>query len=79
MTNLNLGLIGNCQVAALIDDRATIVWSCLPKFDSDPVFCNLLRSGGEQHLPGSFGIELIDYSHSEQEYLPNTCLSPIRQ
>ncbi len=72
MTNLNLGLIGNCQVAALIDDRATIVWSCLPKFDSDPVFCNLLRSGGEQHLPGSFGIELIDYSHSEQEYLPNT-------
>jgi len=74
LTNLNLGLIGNCQVAALVNERGTIVWSCMPQFDSDPIFCNLLRAGGEQHLPGSFGIELIDYSHSEQKYLTNTAI-----
>ena len=74
MTNLDLGLIGNCQVAALVNERGTIVWSCMPQFDSDPIFCNLLRAGGEQHLPGSFGIELVDYSHSEQKYLTNTAI-----
>ena len=74
MTNLNLGLIGNCQVAALIDTHANVVWTCMPNFDSDPVFCNLLRSGSEQHLPGSFSIELVDYERSEQTYLPNTAI-----
>ena len=74
MTNLNLGLIGNCQVAGLIDDKANIVWACMPNFDSDPVFCNLLRAGDEQELPGSFGIELVDFVRSEQQYLPNTAI-----
>ena len=74
MTNLNLGLIGNCQVAGLIDERANIVWGCMPNFDSDPVFCNLLRDSDEQDLPGAFGIELIDCVKSEQHYLPNTAI-----
>ena len=46
MPNLELGVIGNCQIAALIDERANIVWACMPQFDSDPVFCQLLREGG---------------------------------
>ena len=74
MTNLNLGLIGNCQIAGLVDERANIVWACMPNLDSDPAFCNLLRDDREQHLPGSFGIELIDCVRSEQHYLPNTAI-----
>jgi len=74
LSNLDLGLIGNCQISALIDDKATIVWSCLPQFDSDPVFCRLLRDDAEKDLPGFFEIEVLDYSHSEREYLTNTAI-----
>ncbi len=72
MTDLNLGVIGNCQIASLIDNRGTIVWSCMPQFDSDPVFCRLLRDEKETDAPGFFEIELADFSHSEQAYQTNT-------
>ena len=74
MSNLDLGVIGNCQIAALVDDKATIVWSCLPQFDADPVFCRLLRDDTEADAPGFFAIEILDYTRSEQEYLPNTAI-----
>jgi len=74
LNNLNLGVIGNCQVSALIDEKATIVWSCLPQFDSDPTFCRLLRDADEADLPGYFEIEMLDYARSEQEYLANTAI-----
>ena len=74
MSNLNLGLIGNCQISALIDDQATIVWSCLPQLDADPTFCRLLRDDGESDRPGYFAVEILDYSRSEQEYLTNTAI-----
>ena len=31
-------MIGNCAFSALVDERARIVWCCLPRFDGDPVF-----------------------------------------
>jgi len=74
LSNLNLGLIGNCQISALIDDKATIVWSCLPQLDADPTFCRLLRADGEESLPGYFEIEMLDFDRSEQEYLTNTAI-----
>ena len=37
--NLELGVIGNCAIAALVDPSGTIVWSCFPRLDGDPVFC----------------------------------------
>jgi len=74
MSNLDLGLIGNCQVASLIDRRATMVWTCLPQFDSDPVFCRLLRSDDETEKPGFFSIELQGFVRSEQAYLTNTAI-----
>ena len=43
MPNLQLAAIGNCQIASLIDDRARMVWTCLPRLDGDPVFCSLLQ------------------------------------
>ena len=37
--SLDLGLIGNGAIAALIDAKAEIVWACLPRMDSDALFC----------------------------------------
>ena len=72
MADLNLGLVGNCQIASLVDSRGTMVWTCMPQIDSDPVFCRLLRDDSETDAPGFFAIELEDFSHSEQEYQTNT-------
>ena len=74
MSNLNLGLVGNCQISALIDDKATVVWSCLPQLDADPAFCRLLREDTETELPGYFEVEILDYARSEQNYIANTAI-----
>ncbi len=73
MTDLNLGAIGNCQIAALIDREATVVWSCMPQLDSDPIFCRLLQDG-EESKPGYFGIEIENFARAEQSYLRNTAI-----
>lgn len=72
MDNLELGLIGNCSISALVDPRGRIVWSCMPRFDGDPVFCALL--GNEQGVRGAFAIELQNLARSEQRYLRNTAI-----
>jgi GH15 family glucan-1,4-alpha-glucosidase len=72
--NLNLGVIGNCQVAALIDDRARIVWTCLPGPDGDPVFSALLSAEGGAAARGVFAVDLADAIASEQHYVPNTAI-----
>lgn len=69
--SLDLALIGNGSIGALIDADARIVWSCFPLFDGDPAFCSLLR-GATPDYDGSFAIELIDTMRTEQEYLPGT-------
>ena len=43
---LDLAMTGNCQVASLIDGNGTHVWTCMPRFDGDPVFSDLM-SGSE--------------------------------
>jgi GH15 family glucan-1,4-alpha-glucosidase len=70
--SLELGVIGNCQISALLDDRGRVVWSCLPRLDSDPVFCTLLAEGPSQAARGFYEVELIDLARSEQRYIPNT-------
>jgi GH15 family glucan-1,4-alpha-glucosidase len=62
-----LGLIGNCQCAALVHDSGAIVWCCLPRFDSEPVFGELLDPQGGHFLVGS-----ADGSLGKQKYLGNT-------
>ncbi|WP_407354136.1 glycoside hydrolase family 15 protein [Luteimonas sp. R10] len=69
---LDLGVIGNGSFGALIDNRARVVWSCLPAFDGDPAFCALLSP--RDHDAGDFGIELEDFERSEQAYLTNTAI-----
>lgn len=71
MKNLDLALIGNCTIGALIDDRATIAWGCFPRFDGDPMFCALLRDSDDY---GYFGVDLADCERIEQHYLENTAI-----
>ena len=64
----HLGLIGNCQVSALVQRDGEIVWCCLPRFDSEPVFSTLLdaKEGGKFVVGGPDG------ETGEQSYLENT-------
>jgi GH15 family glucan-1,4-alpha-glucosidase len=72
--DLDLGVIGNCEVAALIDSDATIVWGCLPRVDGDPVFCALLDSSCREDPVGLFAIEMINRVEANQCYLRNTAI-----
>ena len=69
--SLKLGVIGNCAYSALIDERARIVWCCLPRFDGDPVFDALLDPSENGSL---WAFELEDFARSEQAYEPNTAI-----
>ncbi len=73
-SSLDLGLIGNCQIGALIDERSEIVWMCMPRFDGDPVFCSLLREHEDGEGTGYCIVELLDQVHAEQFYRPNTAV-----
>jgi GH15 family glucan-1,4-alpha-glucosidase len=70
--SLDLAVVGNCAWAGLLDRRARLVWACLPRFDSDPVFPALLddRPGHD----GTFTIDLVDLAESEQHYDGNTAV-----
>ena len=69
---LDLAIVGNANIAALIDAKGEVVWACLPHMDGDPVACSLLRERKGADDFGFFAFELADFSHSEQAYLPNT-------
>lgn len=71
LKTLDLALIGNCTIGALIDQRASLVWGCFPRFDSDPVFCSLLKQVDDS---GFFTVDLLDFDHSEQHYVENTAI-----
>jgi GH15 family glucan-1,4-alpha-glucosidase len=73
--NLNLGLIGNCAYSALVDERGSIVWCCLPRFDGDPVFNALLDPSDNGSL---WAFELEDFARSEHQYEPNTAVLKTR-
>jgi len=72
--NLNLGMIGNCTISALIDAQARMVWCCMPRFDSDPVFHALLDSADGIGEEGSFQIVLDGCVRTEQAYDENTAI-----
>lgn len=74
MNTLNLGLIGNCCISALVDGRGRLVWCCLPRFDGDPVFHALLGSPKDHPDDGMFSVELEDLVNCQQSYIPNTAI-----
>ena len=73
MNNLNLAAIGNCQIAALLDEKGRVVWFCSPRLDSEPVFSALL-SGQDEPEHGFFDVLIDDYASSEQRYVRNTAV-----
>ena len=72
MTSLDLALIGNGSIGALIDGEARLAWCCLPRFDGDPVFCSLLDGEPRPDQRGTFSIELTGVTRREQRYLQDT-------
>jgi GH15 family glucan-1,4-alpha-glucosidase len=71
--SLDLGVIGNCAISALIDRQARVLWSCLPRMDGDPVFYALVN-GQDDDARGLWSIDLLGCVRSEQEYLGNTAI-----
>lgn len=68
MNNLNYGVIGNCRSAALISDKGSIDWFCLPDFDSPSVFAKLL----DTQKGGFFSIVVDNNYIITQKYLNRT-------
>lgn len=68
---LDLALIGNCRVAALINPAGRIVWWCFPRFDSNPVFSRLLAGDEEK---GFCDVVLADMVRSKSAYVRNTAI-----
>jgi GH15 family glucan-1,4-alpha-glucosidase len=64
----DLGIIGNCQFAALAHRNGAIVFACLPRFDSEPIFASLLdaKDGGALTIEPASGVLGV------QRYLDNT-------
>jgi len=64
----DLGVIGNCQFSSLVNNDGEVVWCCLPRFDSDPVFSSLLDSENG----GKFRISPAGGETGIQRYRPHT-------
>ncbi len=74
MKTLDLALIGNSSIGALLDEKAEVVWACFPRFDGDALFCSLLRERADEAGFGFMAVDLPDFTHAEQEYLTNTAI-----
>src|SRR5258705_10509097 len=70
MSGLDLAVVGNCTWGGLIDAHARLVWACLPRFDSDPLFPALLD--GDAVDDGVFAIALEGEKGASQHYDGNT-------
>ncbi|MFN4141754.1 glycoside hydrolase family 15 protein [Aestuariivirga sp.] len=73
-TSLDLWLIGNCQVSALIDRAGRFVWACVPQVDGDPLFSSLLsdRDPAGESAAGLWAVELEGCVSVTQHYRRNT-------
>lgn len=74
--NLDLAPIGNCSASALIDRRGRFVWACVPRFDSDPLFSNLLSGvrPADDAATGLWSVELEGLAETRQAYVRNTAV-----
>jgi len=78
--DLDLALVGNCTWGGLVDRLGRVVWACMPRFDSEPVFCSLLQGESVRgtEAEGTFSVELLGQVSSEQSYLGNTAILSTR-
>jgi GH15 family glucan-1,4-alpha-glucosidase len=71
MMDLDLAVIGNGRLAALLNPHGRLVWCCFPRFDSDPVFCRLVAGDEEK----GFADVVLDAVVSNQSaYVRNTAI-----
>ncbi|MEV8457498.1 glycoside hydrolase family 15 protein [Streptomyces sp. NPDC052095] len=64
----DLGLIGDGTTAALVGLNGSIPWMCLPRFDSEPVFCALL----DHARGGHFTVAPENLREARQRYETDT-------
>lgn len=63
----NHAMLSDCHSAALVDDRGSVVWWCVPRFDSGSVFGRLLDESA-----GHFSVNPVGVRESERRYLEGT-------
>ena len=74
MSQLDYGLIGNCQTSALVSKRGNIEWCCMPRFDDESIFASLI----DEEKAGFWSIEPATEDGTQknwecrQHYLRNT-------
>lgn len=73
MSGLDLGVIGNCAIASLVDRNGRHVWHGLGRLDGDPVF-NALLGGDEPHSGFMDAMVTGAKGLGRQRYLPNTAI-----
>jgi alpha,alpha-trehalase len=66
----DLGLIGDGATVGLVGLDGSIPWLCVPRFDSEPLFCGLLDQAGG----GQFRLDLADLTEARQVYEPDTAV-----
>jgi GH15 family glucan-1,4-alpha-glucosidase len=64
----DLGLIGDGSTVALVGLDGSIQWLCLPRFDSEPLFCGLL----DRDRGGHFSMTPEGLTEARQRYEPDT-------
>ena len=74
MSSLELGVVGNSSVSALVNGAGEICWACLPRVDADAVFCSLLRERREEKDFGFLAVDLAGLARAEQAYLAHTAV-----
>ena len=72
MSTLDLGVVGNCSIASLIDRNGRHVWHGLGRPDGDPVFNALL--GGNDPQGGFMDVVVAGAKEGRQRYLHNTAI-----
>ena len=72
--NLDLAVIGNGQVSALLDREGTIQWCCLPRPDSDPAFARLLASDSCPARDAAFSVSMRGATRAKQDFVRNTAI-----
>jgi GH15 family glucan-1,4-alpha-glucosidase len=72
--DLDLGVIGNCEVAGLVDRLGRLVWGCLPRLDGDPAFSALLTREGGDSPTGVFAVELQGCVDATRSYVRNSAV-----
>jgi GH15 family glucan-1,4-alpha-glucosidase len=65
-----MGLIGDGTTSALVGLDGSVAWLCLPRFDSEPLFCSLL----DDARGGCFTVAPDEVTEARQRYEPDTAV-----